>query len=202
MTIRHNVGNLPARCGVLGYAAKRGRPLQGRKSMVVKTRMLSLVALLLLIALAPGLAQAGGWTLVVLDQTPQDVRAGQEFQVGFMVLQHGTEPIGGLEPKIDLTETGSGQKLSFTASPQGELGHYIADLTLPSAGTWEWAIETFGPPATLSPILVAEAAPVPSADRIPVALPQRWVAFIIALALAATAGLVVYRRRLGTAKPI
>lgn len=162
--------------------------------MAARKRMLALTVLILL-ALAPGLVQAGGWTVVILDQTLEDVRAGEEFQVGFMVLQHGEQPIGGLEPRIDLNEAVSGQQISFTARPEGQLGHYVADLTLPSAGTWMWTIETFGPPATLSPLVVGEAVPVVQPERIPTGLPQSLVALVVALALVASAGLLVYRRR-------
>lgn len=194
--------------------------------MVTRTRVLGLAALMILMALAPGLAQAGGWTVVVLDQTPEGVRAGQEFQVGFTVLQHGTKPIGGLKPRIDLTEAASGQRISATAKPQGDIGHYVASLTLPTDGTWTWTIETFGPPTTLSPIVVAAAAPaaepvaapaaepVPAAElvaapaaepaaitsRTPFGMPLGVGALLIVLALVGAGGMLVYRRRPAAAK--
>jgi hypothetical protein len=172
--------------------------------MATRTRVLGLAALMITMALAPGLARAGGWTVVVLDQTPEGVRAGQEFQVGFTVLQHGEKPIGGLAPRIDLSEATSGQRISATAKPQGDIGHYVANLTLPTEGTWTWTIETFGPLATLSPIVVAAAVPaaepVAIASRIPIGMPLGLGALLITLALMGAAGMLIYRRRPTAAK--
>lgn len=174
--------------------------------MATRTRALVLAALMILMALAPGLAQAGGWTVVVLDQPPEGVRAGQEFQVGFTVLQHGVKPIGGLKPRIDMAEAASGQRISVTARPEGDLGHYVANLTLPTDGTWTWTIETFGPLMTLSPIVVASAAsaaePAAITSGITLGIAQGLGALLIALALAGAAGMLVYRRRPAEAKTV
>jgi hypothetical protein len=99
----------------------------------------------LLVLAAPALA--GGWAVITLDALPQDVRAGQPFQVGFVVRQHGRTPtnidLNGrpLVPIVRATLQGEANTLRFEAHQQGDTGHYAVDITLPAAGAWDWSIE-------------------------------------------------------------
>lgn len=157
-----------------------------------------LAAMLLALGLVGG-ARAGGWAVVVLDGesaligVDRPVEAGVPFTIGFTVLQHGRTPINGITPTITLTS--GGERLTFFAEAQGGPGHYVATITLPEAGTWEWQIDAFGPPATLAPITVVAPAPAP-APAVPALAPALWGALVaLALAMLAVALLVMRARR-------
>lgn len=124
--------------------------------------LIGLLAALLLV----GGVQAGGWSVVVLDggspltgaEGAGGVVAGEPISFGFLVLQHGRTPIDGLTPRITAISD-SGKTINAFARAEGRPGHYVAELTLPSAGVWNWQIEAFGPPADMAPITVLAAAP-------------------------------------------
>jgi hypothetical protein len=50
---------------------------------------------------------AGGWAVITLDALPTGVVAGEPFNIGFTVLQHGKTPMDGLDPTITATSTAS-----------------------------------------------------------------------------------------------
>src|SRR4029450_13639822 len=100
---------------------------------------------------------------------PREVRAGQSFQLGFMVRQHGKTPTNldldgnPLTPVLTAhkqapASSRSGGTLVLVSAPasaaakgedtirvearqEGVVGHYVADVTFPSDGVWEWQIE-------------------------------------------------------------
>jgi hypothetical protein len=112
---------------------------------------------LLTVLLLPRVALAGGWSVVTLDRAPADVVAGQEITIGFRVLQHGQHPVAGLEAHVEATHQESGRQITFPASDAGTPGHYSATLTLPEAGTWEWAVVAFEGPHVMYPLEVQPA---------------------------------------------
>ena len=99
---------------------------------------LMLVALTLLVLAAPALA--GGWAAVTLDRLPADVRAGETLHLGFMVRQHGKTPINNVTPYLRATRPGASEILRVDAKQEGPVGHFVLDVTFPSAGTWDWQI--------------------------------------------------------------
>ncbi len=111
--------------------------------MRVRT-VFSLVFLLTLIAFSD--ASAGGWSVVVLDELPADLVAGEAAGVEFHVLAHGHNPIDGLEPELVFTQTDTRDRVSVWAVPTGEPGGYSAGFVLPASGTWEWSIVVFEGP--------------------------------------------------------
>src|SRR4051794_35981568 len=105
----------------------------------------ALVVLAMLALTVPALA--GGWALVTLDALPREVRAGESFQLGFMVLQHGKTPtnkdLNGnpLTPMLTASKQGDATATFHVAARQeGPTGHYVADLNFPSNGSWAWQI--------------------------------------------------------------
>lgn len=170
------------------------------------TRRMIAALLGLLAALAfAGSAFAGGWSVTILDNGgPQGVganlQAGVPFSVGFTVLQHGRHPLDNLSPMITLTHVESGDVVSVTAHAEGAAGHYVAEITLPKAGSWEWQIAAFGEPAALAPLSIAAApAPAPAAPAsAPVAAtqpgtPTGLIALMVAMALAIGLALLAFR---------
>jgi hypothetical protein len=109
--------------------------------MLSKIRIaLALTILVSLLAAVP--AFAGGWAVITLDELPSDVVAGEPFTVGFTVLQHGITPMTNIEPTVTAELAGS-EKIVIPAEPNGERGHYVATLTFPNEGNWEWSIQAF-----------------------------------------------------------
>jgi hypothetical protein len=144
-----------------------------------------LLGLVASLALLTG-AQAGGWSVVVLDSdgalaAQGTVRPGEPFTVGFTVLQHGDKPVDGLSPRITLTPEAGGAPATFSAIAQGGAGHYVATISLPEPGVWRWEIDAFGPPSVMAPITVA-AAPAPAAPA-PAAMPVAVLAALTVVAL-------------------
>jgi hypothetical protein len=134
--------------------------------------MVSLAAMLLLAA--PALA--GGWAVITLDSLPREVRAGQGLRLGFVIRQHGREPVNtdwegrALKPVLTARKqadvSGSaggtlilaaahssaqvaykGEAIRAEARQEGPVGHFVVDVVFPSAGAWEWEIAA--PPFTI-----------------------------------------------------
>lgn len=103
--------------------------------MTRRTVWSMIAALLALCALATP-AVAGGWVVITLDTLPTEMRASQPISLGFMVRQHGTRPTHDVEPRLTATNTTSGEEIEFLARREGELGHYVVDVTFPNTGTW------------------------------------------------------------------
>ena len=103
---------------------------------------------------------AGGWATVTLDQLPSELRAGATHTLGYTILQHGVTPFAGSRSVIR-ARSASGQTLTFPARPQGAPGHYLVDVTFPTAGTWTWEVvpEPFAPQPLGSIIVTRASAP-------------------------------------------
>ncbi len=135
-----------------------------RRSIVAFT----VVVIAMLALAAPALA--GGWAVVTLDSLPKETRAGQSFQLGFVVRQHGKTPtnqdLNGKPLKPVLTAHKQGTATSsrgngtlvlvaahasvpakgedtirVEARQEGAIGHYVVDVIFPSDGMWAWQIE-------------------------------------------------------------
>jgi len=116
-------------------------------------------------------ALAGGWAVITLDELPGQVVAGDPLTIGFMVRQHGKTPMSDLTPTIT-AQLGTGKPILVNATAQGEVGHYVATLTLPEAGKWNWSIQAFTMEQKLPPLtVVASAAPVIKNETAPVSKP-------------------------------
>jgi hypothetical protein len=109
--------------------------------MLSKIRIaLALTLLMSLIIVVP--AFAGGWAVITLDELPSNVIAGEPLTVGFTVLQHGITPMTDIQPTIT-AKLSDGEKMVVPAEPKGEPGHYVATLTFPKEGNWEWSVQAF-----------------------------------------------------------
>ncbi len=110
------------------------------------------------------ITQAGGWAVVTLDHLRSEVVAGQPVTIGFMVRQHGRTPTNGFDPRITATRTDTREAFSVTPKQEGAEGHYVAALTFPSAGVWNWSIKTISLDQPMPTLNVLASAPVNS-DR-------------------------------------
>ena len=154
--------------------------------------IIALIAAAALLAAVPALA--GGWAVVTLDEWPGAVAAGEPVQLGFSVRQHGWKLTPGLSPVISARHTANGDKLTANAGPGREAGYYMAELTFPSPGRWEWSIDAFGAVQPMPALEVQGTIPVESS-------PQGWVfspallAGVLGLLLAAVSLLALLRQR-------
>jgi cytochrome c2 len=152
---------------------------------------IALGLILFLLIISPALA--GGWSVLTLDELPQDVRAGEPFAVRFMIRGHGISPASGMDPVVQATHSGSNQQVEFETVELADSGHYEAMVELPQAGVWRWMIEGYGehPLPDLQVALAADHPPVPQLPGPALGI----AAGILSLLLAAAFGLVMNRRK-------
>jgi hypothetical protein len=104
-------------------------------------KLLAAAAVLVLATIGIGLpAAAGGWAVVSLDPMVGVPQPGQPFEVGFMIRQHGKTPMTDPDAAIVVTDA-TGHETRFPTRPHGSVGHHIATVTLPAAGTYHWSVE-------------------------------------------------------------
>jgi len=168
---------------------------------------------LLLLATATAVL-AGGWAVVTLDSPPGEIHAGEPWTVGFTVLQHGQTPVHNLGPgspiePLLIATNADGRRVEAQATPTEEVGHFVAEVTFPTEGDWEWTIHPnpLAGESLFEPLTVMAARPAAAEEVVAPAAAQpaaaesdarpagalRWAA--LALALVAVALLVVQSRR-------
>jgi cytochrome c2 len=153
-----------------------------------------LVLLLGLILVTPALA--GGWAVITLDALPAEIEAGKPFEIGFMVRQHGVTPASDLTPTIHARLGDGGKSLTFTADEKGAAGHYVAALTFPEKGEWQWSIEAFGGNQPM-PALTVAAASLTTEKTVQAMTPRTWLQWgtVILGAAGILVGLAIAFRR-------
>lgn len=100
---------------------------------------------------------AGGWAVIVLDELPTDVVAGEPLTIGFTVLQHGRTPMDDLDPTVT-AKLSPGEKFVVKAEPGKKPGHYMATLIFPKEGNWNWSIQAFSMDQPMPVLSVASPA--------------------------------------------
>jgi plastocyanin len=128
----------------------------------------------LLLMAAP--AAAGGWATVELDEPVVRVPVGQAITIGFTVLQHGEHPVADATPYLTATHRQTGEELRADGRADGEIGHYVVEVTFPRTGEWKWRIfpEPF-PQPTSFPTVTALAPGQLAADPDLPAVPEEEV---------------------------
>jgi hypothetical protein len=104
----------------------------------MRTRSLtaSLLALVATLLLA-GTVLAGGFATVSVDPPPDDPSGGEPIAIDFTVLQHGITPVDDGPMQITLVNRDTGERTSFSATPDGSGGRWSATVTPPSAGEYD-----------------------------------------------------------------
>ncbi len=113
----------------------------------------SSLAMLLSLALLMGfssVARAGGSATIELDKHPGDIEAGKPVTIGFMMLQHGVTPVEHGNPTMEAIHRESRATVRAEGRPEGEVGHYVVEVTFPEAGDWAWSITAAPFPNTTS----------------------------------------------------
>jgi hypothetical protein len=156
----------------------------------------------LLILAAPA-AIAGGWAITSMDELPGEFRAGENYQLGYTILQHGKTPVEGAETEITARNPATGETLRFVGRADGKPGHYVAEVTFPEGGVWTWSVTQGDFSVHQLGELSVASAPAAAVATATTSLPI-WglvlaAATAIALGVFATQLVAVIRRR--SAKP-
>jgi hypothetical protein len=155
-------------------------------------------------------AFAGGWAVTTLDPLPNELRAGQTYAIGYTIRQHGQTPFASAQTAIEIRSSRSQAPQRFRAVPDGPPGHYVAQVTFPTAGEWQWDVDqTPFAPQALGTITVLAPASEPVADTGAPAMTPAWltplrVGLPVATALAFAVfawRLLAYVRSVRTARP-
>jgi hypothetical protein len=102
------------------------------------TATVSALALTLILASS---ALAGGWAQAIMDAPPDDPGgANQPVTIGFTLLQHGVTPVDWGTAQVVLTNDATGQSVTVDARPQGAVGHWVAEISVPAEGTWSYEV--------------------------------------------------------------
>jgi hypothetical protein len=128
---------------------------------------------------------AGGWATVRLDPGTSAPTAGKAVTIGFTLLQRGEAPISQGEVVVNATGP-DGQQLSFPARAQGTAGHWVVEMTLPSAGAWDWAVampDELPVLTHLASLRVAAPTPPPATGGSPLPIVLAAAAAVLALVL-------------------
>ena len=143
-------------------------------------------------------ALAGGWAVTTLDPLPNELRAGQTYAIGYMIRQHGQTPFTSAQTAIEIRSSDNQVPQRFRAVPDGPPGHYVAQVTFPTAGEWQWDVDqTPFAPQALGTITVLAAASEPVADTGISAMAPAWPAPLrVALPLATALAFAVFAWRL------
>lgn len=147
---------------------------------------------------------AGGWATVRVDPGPPTPAAGKAVTLGFTLLQRGEAPISQGEVVVNATGP-DGQQLSFPARAQGTAGHWVVEMTLPTAGAWDWAVampDELPVLTQLAPLRVTAPTPPPATggSPLPIVLAAA-AALALALLLVIRGGMRTVASRLQRPRP-
>ena len=161
----------------------------------------AMAAAAMLTMLLASTALAGGWASAALDEQPADPGAGGTMSVNFTLLQHGVTPVDWGQPLVMLVNGETGQRVTVEAHQSGAKGHWSAELTVPSAGSWTLDIrhDLEVVPVNFQPIVVggpAAAAPQASTGGLISAPALLAVAAFLSMVLIAAGalGMIAWRR--------
>ena len=135
----------------------------------MRRRVAATAAAAILTMLIASTAFAGGWASATLDSQPDDPGAGGTVVIGFTLLQHGVTPVDWGKPQAVLVDQETGQQVTAMARPDGAKGHWVAELNVPAAGSWQLEIrhDLDVVPVNFAPITVGgvqAAAPAEAPD--------------------------------------
>jgi mono/diheme cytochrome c family protein len=88
-----------------------------------------------------GVALAGGWAIITLNEFPDYAVAGKPLNLTFSIRQHGVTLLPGLQPKVQAATT-SGLQAKASVKPTSNRGEYTTSLTLPQPGEWTVTISS------------------------------------------------------------
>jgi hypothetical protein len=131
---------------------------------MVRIRMLLLTAVLVATGALTSGALAGGWAVATLDPIARDLAPGQSVEIGYTIRQHGRTPVDLADTGIEI-RPGGDPPVFYPGRRQGPVGHYVARITVPSAGAQWTARQGWFPPQPLGAVPVVRTAAPPAAEE-------------------------------------
>lgn len=122
-------------------------------------RIYTILFVLLICLSSTSPALSGGWAVITLEKLPDNVVAGEPFQVSFRARQHGQRFVDDLSPRVIASHTETGEEVIVSAAPGEKAGQYTAELILPEPGTWRWSIKAWHQPRMPDLHVAAKYAP-------------------------------------------
>ena len=146
-------------------------------------RMWTGLLAILMLALVPAAATAGGFATVGLESPPPErASAGERWMAEFTVLAHGRTPLDDLQPEVILKGADGSAAGRFPAVAGDEPGSYRADVAFPDSGRFRVLIDDgYTQRHSFSTVTIGDGAATDAADSPPLAG---------ALALSLAAGLL------------
>ena len=96
-----------------------------------------------LVLLTAGVLMAagyGGWAVVTVENLPDELIAGQPYNLTFSIRQHGVDLLEVGNPRIELRS--AKDRLVARAVPTNRKCYYTATVNVPSTGDWDATIHT------------------------------------------------------------
>jgi hypothetical protein len=87
---------------------------------------------------APQAAAGGGWATVGLGPPDGGVGPGETWNAEMTILQHGVTPLEGVSPSVIISNGKTTR--TFAAKPTGKPGVYLAEVTFPGGGEWNYKV--------------------------------------------------------------
>jgi hypothetical protein len=160
------------------------------------------LALVIGAAALPAAAAAGGWATAGLAPPDEALAAGAVWKAKVTIKQHGQTPLDGVQPAVIISND-SGTTKRFAAKPTGEPGVYLAEVTFPSGGEWNYAVydgfSAYGGAQTHTFAPVTIAGGDGGGSFFPVG--QSLVGIAVALGLAVLLVIAIRRRPTPSAQP-
>ena len=104
-------------------------------------RLIAGAAVMSVVLLTGGAALAGGWAITEFDEPLPEFIAGEEYVIGFTVLQHGVTPRWTESVHLTFKSPDGGPTMKFPAEPTGVEGHFEAVVVVPEAGVWQLEVD-------------------------------------------------------------
>ncbi len=99
--------------------------------------LLALAAAAAALLAGAGTAAGGGFSTTTLDSLAAQPQAGETVAVGYTIKMHGVTPVHVDDTGIAIVGS-DGARTVFRGRGDGPVGHYVADVRFPSAGSWTW----------------------------------------------------------------
>lgn len=149
-------------------------------------RLVMIMAVAVLLVVPAGTAAAGVWAVATLDTTLTGFPAEQTQQVGYQIRQLGVHPVD-----VDVTEIRffdrTGEVVTFQGESTGEVGHYVAEVTIPEPGTYRWDVTAgYFPAHELGTIEVGPASATAGGSGY-----SEWMRIVFPIAATVSAGTLV-----------
>jgi mono/diheme cytochrome c family protein len=82
----------------------------------------------------------GGWATITVENLPDQLIAGEPYNLTFSIRQHGHDLLADLNPYVELKSKGGETRARAVAT--NKAGYYTATINVPEPGNWSANIES------------------------------------------------------------